>query len=141
MPGGVALSPFPVLASPAEYTTFDDTGGGVWSVFLGAQSGSGLYAQHIRSDGSFESEFSAAGRRYANSGTLVNNFSAAPDGVGGVVMTWFGVNARDSTSQYLALRFKHLQSDGTIPATIPDSGTVVSTIASAAMVAGDGLGG
>ena len=141
MPGGVPLSPFPVLQNPVQYTTYDDTQGGIWSVFLGAQTGSGLYAQHIRSDGSFENDFSAAGRRYANSGTLVNNFSAAPDGVGGVVMTWFGVNARDSTSQYLALRFKHLQSDGTIPATIPDSGTVVSTIASAAMVAGDGLGG
>ena len=142
MPGGVPLSPFPVLESPAEYTTFDDGQGGIWSVFLGAQAGSGLYAQHIRSDGSFENDFSSAGRRYANSGTLVNNFSAAPDGAGGVVVTWFGVNAKDSTSQFLALRYTHILDDGSIPTyAIPDTGSVVSTIASAAMVTGDGLGG
>ena len=142
MPGGVPLSPFPVLQNPVQYTTFDDTQGGIWSVFLSAQTGSGLYAQHIRSDGSFENDFSAAARRYANSGTLVNNFSAAPDGVGGVVVTWFGVNAKDSTSQFLALRYTHILNDGSIPTSaIPDSGNVVSTIASAAMVAGDGLGG
>ena len=142
MPEGVALSPFPVLQSPVGYTTFDDTGGGIWAVFMGAQSGSGLYAQHVRPDGSYENDFSAAARRYAKSGTLVNNFSAAPDGVGGVVVTWFGVNAQDSTSQYLALRFTHILNDGSIPAsTIPDTGDVVSTIASAALVMGDGLGG
>ena len=142
MPGGVALSPFPVLQSPVEYTTFDDTGGGIWAVFLGAQSGSGLYVQHIRADGSFENDFSAAARWYAKSGTLVNNISSAPDGVGGVVVTWFGVNAKDSTSQYVALRFTHILNDGSIPGTtIPDTGIVVSTIASAAMVIGDGLGG
>ena len=141
MPEGVALSPFPVLQSPAEYTTFGDTDGGVWAVFLGAQAGSGLYAQHVRPDGSYADGFSAAPRRYAKSGTLVNNFSATPDGVGGVVMTWFGVNAQDSTSQFLALRFTHLFNDGSIPSSIPDTGVVVSSIASAAMVAGDGLGG
>ena len=143
MPGGVALSPFPVLQSPTpEYTTFDNGGGGIWSVFLGAQSGSGLYAQQIRADGSYENDFSAAARRYAKSGTLVNNISAAPDGVGGVVVTWFGVNAKDSTSQYVALRFTHILNDGSIPTSaIPDTGNVVSIIASAAMVVGDGLGG
>jgi len=142
MPAGVALSPFPVLQNPVQYTTFDDTDGGIWAVFLGAQSGSGLYAQHIRGDGSYENDFSAAGRRYARSGTLVNNFSAAPDGVGGVVVTWFGVNAQDSTSQFLALRFTHILNDGSIPSNaIPDTANVVSTIASAALVAGDGLGG
>jgi hypothetical protein len=139
LPGGVALSPFPVLQNAAGYTTFDDTGGGIWAVYQGAQSGSGLYAQHLRSDGSYENDFTSAGRTYAKSGTLVNNFFAAPDGVGGAVVTWFGVNARDSTSQYLALRFAHILNDGSV--TTPDSGNVVSTIASAAMVAGDGLGG
>jgi hypothetical protein len=142
MPGGVALSPFPVLQSPAGYTTFDDTDGGVWAVFMGAQTGSGLYAQHVRADGSYSDGFTAAARRYAKSGTLVNNFSAAPDGVGGVVVTWFGVNAQDSTSQFLALRFTHILNDGSIPAsTIPDTGNVISSIASAAMAVGDGLGG
>src|ERR1041385_1170318 len=142
MPEGVALSPFPVLQSPVEYTTFDDGGGGIWAVFLGAQSGSGLYVQHIRADGSFENDFSAAARWYAKSGTLVNNISSAPDGIGGVVVNWFGVNAKDSTSQYLALRFTHILNDGSIPGTtIPDTGIVVSTIASAAMVIGDGQGG
>jgi len=142
MPEGVALSPFPVLQSPAEYTTFDDTDGGVWAVFLGAQPGSALYAQHVGPDGSYAQGFSAAARWYARSGTLVNNFSAAPDGVGGVVLTWFGVNAQDSTSQFLALRFTHILNDGSIPTSaIPDTGNVVSSIASAAMVVGDGLGG
>jgi hypothetical protein len=142
MPEGVALSPFPVLQSPVQYATFDDASGGIWAVFLGAQSGSGLYAQHIRPDGSYENDFPPSGRRYAKSGTLVNNISAAPDGVGGAVVTWFGVNAQDSTSQYLALRFMHILNDGSIPSgSIPDTANVVSTIAGAAMVAGDGLGG
>ena len=142
MPGGVPLSPFPVLESPAEYTTFDDGQGGIWSVFLGAQAGSGLYAQHIRSDGSFENDFSSAGRRYANSGTLVNNFSAAPDGLGGAVVSWFGVNAQDSTSQFLALRFLHIVNNGSLASSsIPDTGIVVSSIASAALTVGDGAGG
>ena len=70
MPDGVALSPFPVLQSPAAYTTYGDGDGGVWAVFLGAQSGSALYAQHIRNDGSFYPGFDAAPRVYANSGTL-----------------------------------------------------------------------
>jgi hypothetical protein len=142
MPDGVALSPFPVLESPAEYTTFDDTEGGIWAVFVGAQPGSGLYAQHVRGDGSFADGFNSAARLYAKTGTLVNNFSATPDGVGGAVVSWFGVNAKDSTSQFLALRFLHILNDGSLTgATIPDTGIVVSSIASAALVAGDGLGG
>jgi hypothetical protein len=142
MPEGVALSPFPVLQSPAAYTTFDDTEGGVWAVFLGAQPGSGLYVQHVRGDGSYAEDFSASARMYAENGTLVNNFSAAPDNVGGVVMSWFGVNPGDSTSQFLALRYTHLVNDGSIViGSIPDTGVVVSSIASAAMIVGDNLGG
>jgi hypothetical protein len=142
MPEGVALSPFPVLQSSAAYTTFDDTEGGVWAVFLGAQSGSGLFVNHVRSDGSYGDGFSAAARLYAKNGTLVNNFSAAPDGVGGAVVSWFGVNAQDTTSQFVALRFIHLLNDGSLAAgSIPDTGVVVSSIASAAMVVGDGEGG
>jgi len=142
MPGGVALSPFPVLESPAAYRTFDDNQGGVWAFFLGAQSGSGLYAQHVHWDGSYQSGFDAAARLYAKSGTLVNNFSAAPDGLGGAVVSWFGVNAQDSTSQFLALRFLHIVNNGSLASSsIPDTGIVVSSIASAALTVGDGAGG
>src|SRR5262245_43750887 len=76
MPDCVALSPFPVLQSPAAYTTFADPQGGVWAVFLSSQSGSALYVQHVRNDGSFAEGFNASARRYAKSGTLVNNLSA-----------------------------------------------------------------
>ena len=142
MPEGVALSPFPVLQNPAAYTTFADVEGGVWAVFLGAQPGSALYAQHVRSDGSFYPGFNASARSYADRGTLVNNMSAAPDGLGGMALCWFGVNAKDSTSQVVALRYKHVLDDGSLPdGTVPDSGIVVSNIASAAMVTGDGNGG
>jgi hypothetical protein len=142
MPEGVALSPFPVLQTPAQYGTFGDGGGGLWAAFLSAQPGSGLYLQHVRSDGSYSDGFNAGARLYAHSGTLVNNFSAATDNVGGVVLSWFGVNPKDSTSQYLALRFLHILDDGSLAAgSIPDTGIVVSTIASAAMVVGDDQGG
>ena len=142
MPEGAALSPFPVLQSPAAYTTFGDAQGGIWAMFLSAQPGSGLYGQHIRDDGSYANGFTASARTYAKRGTLVNNFSAAPDNVGGVVVSWFGVNAKDSTSQFLALRFLHILDDGSIPGgTIPDTGIVVSSIASAAMIIGDDSGG
>jgi len=142
MPGGVALSPFPVLQTPAEYSTFGDGDGGIWAAFLSAQPGSGLYLQHVRADGSYADPFDAGARAFAHSGTLVNNFSAASDNVGGVVLSWFGVNPKDSTSQFLALRYLHIQNDGTLPlGSIPDTGIVVSTIASAAMVVGDDQGG
>ena len=142
MPEGVALSPFPVLQSPAAYITFDDTEGGVWAVFLGAQPGSGLYMNHVRSDGSYAEGFSASARLYAKSGTMVNNFSAAPDGMSGAVVSWFGVNPKDSTSQFIALRYTHILNDGSQAAgVIPDTAIVVSSIASAAMVVGDGDGG
>ncbi|HXS81542.1 MAG TPA: T9SS type A sorting domain-containing protein [Methylomirabilota bacterium] len=142
MPEGVALSPFPVLQTPAQYGTFGDGDRGVWAAFLGAQPGSALYLQHVRADGSYADGFTAAARAYTHSGTLVNNFSAATDNVGGVVMTWFGVNPKDSTSQFLALRFQHVLSDGNIPVgNIPDTGLVVSSIASAALVVGDDQGG
>ena len=95
MPEGVALSPFPVLQSPLQYTTLDDTQGGLWAAFLSAQPGSGLYVQHVRADGSYADGFGANARLYAQGGTLVNNFSAATDHVGGVVMSWFGVNPKD----------------------------------------------
>jgi hypothetical protein len=142
MPEGVALSPFPVLQSPAGYTTFADVEGGVWAVFLGAAPGSALYAQHVRSDGSYYPGFNANARTYANRGTLVNNLSASPDGLGGMALSWFGVNAKDSTSQVVALRYLHVLDDGSLPlGSVPDTGIVVSTIASAAIVVGDGNGG
>ena len=142
MPEGVALSPFPVLQTPAQYGTFGDGDGGLWAAFLSAQSGSGLYLQHVRADGSYADGFDAAARAYAQGGTLVNNFSAATDNVGGVVLSWFGVNPKDPSSPFLALRFLHVLNDGTLPlGSIPDTGIVVSTIASAAMIVGDDQGG
>ena len=141
MPEGVALSPLPVSQQPAAYVAFGDGGGGIWAVFQGAAPGSGLYAQHIVEDGSYALGFNAAARLLAAPGTLVNNLSAGPDGVGGAVITWFGVNPKDSTSHFLALRYLRINAEGAIPPPLPDTGIVVSKVASAGMVVGDGLGG
>ncbi len=141
MPDGVALSPFAVLQTPSSFPTFGDGVGGVWSLFIGAHAGSALYAQHIRDDGSFAPGFGAAAMALTHSGTMVNALSAAPDGLDGAVVSWFGVTPNDSTSTFIALRFLHIQDDGVVPATFRDTGVVVSNIASAAMVVGDGEGG
>ncbi len=141
MPDGVALSPFPVLQTPSSFPTFADAAGGVWSVFIGAHAGSALYAQHVRDDGSYAPQFSAAAMALTHSGTQVNGLSAAPDGLDGAVVSWFGVTPNDSTSQFIALRFLHIQGDGVVPATFRDTGVVVSNIASAAMIVGDNQGG
>src|ERR1043166_4783829 len=135
----VALSPFPVQQQPVGYQTFGDGSGGVWAVFQGAQSGAALYAQHVLANGAYAAGFGPAARQVAHSGTLVNSISAAPDGLGGALVVWFGVNPLDSTSQSVALRAQHLDAQGTNQ--YPDSGLVVSSIAGAAMAVGDGQGG
>lgn len=140
-PEGVVLSPFPVLQAPASYPSFADDAGGMWSVFIGDHPGSALYAQHIRDDGSWESPCTPAAWQLTDPGTQVNNVAAGWDGLGGAVVTWFGVSPSDSTSPYIALRYLHLTGEGSIPPAFRDTGIVVSTIATAAMVANDGLGG
>lgn len=141
MPEGVALSPFPVSEQPAAYSTFADGDAGVWAIFQGARAGSALYAQHLYSDGAYAPGFSAKARAITRSNTLVNSMWAAPDGVGGAAVVWFGVNPKDSTSQFVALRLVRFDAQGDIASTFSDTGVVVSSIASAAMVVGDGLGG
>ena len=140
-PAGVALSPFPVLQTPSSFPTFAESESGVWSVFIGEQPGSALYAQHMRDDGSWASGFTSAAIALTDPGTQVNGLSACSDGLDGAVLTWFGVSPADSTSPFVALRYLHLFGDGTSPAAFRDTGIVVSNIASAAMVASDGEGG
>lgn len=141
MPQGVALSPFPVSQAPAAYQTFGDGDGGVWAVFQGAQAGSALYAQHVYPDGGYAPGFSAKAAAITHSGTSVNHPWAAPDGVGGAAIIWFGVNPKDSTSRFVALRLIRFDAQGDIPPTFSDTGIVVSSIATAGMVIGDGFGG
>lgn len=141
MPEGVFLSPFPVLQSPAVHPTFPDGQGGVWSVFLGAQPGSALYANHVHADGSYAPNFNAQAKALTSPATQVNGVSAAWDRLDGALISWFGVSPADSTSPFVALRFIHLHGDGTAPVLFRDTGIVVSTIASEAMIVGDGLGG
>lgn len=140
-PEGVSLSPFPVLQLPASYPSFSDGGGGVWTAFIGDHPGSALYAQHILDDGAWASPFTAAGWRLTDPGTQVNGVAAGPDGMNGALFTWFGVTPTDSLSPFIALRFLHITGGGEIPPSMPDTGFVVSNIASAAMVVNDGLGG
>lgn len=139
MPGGVALSPFPVSQVPAAYVTFADGGGGLWAVFQGAEPHSGLYATHVNPDGSFAPGFGAAAMRIARDSSQVNSLSAAPDGAGGAVITWFGANPKDPASTAIALRFIHVTYYGVIA--MRDTGIVVSTVATAASCTGDGAGG
>jgi hypothetical protein len=141
LPGGVALSPIPVLQSPPSYPTFNDGQGGVWGVFLGTATDSPLDAQHLRTDGSYDMGFGPSALALTDVGTLANSCSAAADGTGGAAILWFGVNAKDPTSPYLALRYTHLEPGGTIATGLPDTGLVVSNISSAALLVGDGVGG
>jgi hypothetical protein len=134
----VVLSP-PVLTTPVGYQSFSDDHGGVWAVFQQAQPGSALLAQHVLGNGSYAAGFDASARTIAESGTLVNAMSAVPDGFGGAVIVWFGTNPVDSTSPFVALRAQHLDPEGRNQ--YPDTGLVVSSIASAAMAVGDGQGG
>ena len=90
-------------------------------------------------NGAFAAGFSAAARTIARSGTQANNLSAVPDGLGGAIVVWFGTNAQDSTSQFVALRAQHLDPEGRNQ--YPDTGLVVSSIATAALTMGDGQGG
>ncbi len=140
-PEGVALSPFPVLESPPSYPMFPDGWGGVWAVFLGAQPGTPLVANHIHGDGSYQPGYSAAGLALAAGGTQANGLSAAWDGLDGAVVSWFGVNPADSTSPFVALRFLHLPGQGAPYPQFNDTGIVVSKIASEAMIVGDAAGG
>lgn len=139
MPDGVALSPFPVAQNPAAYVTFGDGVGGLWAVFQGATPGSGLFVRHVDADGTPGLGFTQDPKRIADDGTLVNNISAAPDGIGGAVITWFGTNPKDSTSQFIALRFTRVTYEGTLATR--DTGVVVSSVASSGQVVGDGTGG
>ena len=135
----LALSPFPVMQQPAAYQTFGDGHGGVWAVFQGAQAGAGLYAQHVLADGSYAVGFGSLARAVTHSDTQVNAMSAVPDGMGGAIIVWFGVNALDASSPFVALRAQHLDPEGRNQ--YPDTGLVVSSIASAAMTVSDGVGG
>jgi len=139
MPGGVALAPFAV-SQPSVFA-FPDTEGGIWSFFLGAQAGSPLYAQHVNNDGSYAPGFNSQARALTQANTFVNSIWAAPDGVGGAAVCWFGINPKDTTSQFVALRLLRFDAQGDIPTTFPDTGVVVSSEATAAMLVGDGLGG
>lgn len=139
MAQGVALSPFPVAQNPAAYVTFPDSGGGVWAVFQGADPHSGLYVTHVNPDGSFAPGFNANARRIARDSSQVNNVTASPDGLGGVIIAWFGTHPKDSNGTLIALRMIQITYDGTY--TTRDTGVVVSTIATAAACAGDGNGG
>jgi len=139
LPEGIPLSPMAVLQQPASYVTFGDRYDGTWAVFVGAAAGSGLYAQHILSDGTYAAGFGPQAHQIANDNTLVNAMTATPDGMGGAIVMWFGVNPMDPASSFLALRCQHLDPEGRNQ--YPDSGIVVSSIASAALAVGDGLGG
>lgn len=139
-PEGVQLSPFPVLQAPSSYPSFSD-GDGMWTVFIGDHPGSALYAQHIRGDGSFAPPCTPAAWRLTGDATQVNSVSASGDGLDGAVVAWFGVTPTDSLSPFIALRYLHLLGEGEVVPGMPDTGLVVSHIASAAMVVDDALGG
>ncbi len=139
MPQGSALSPFPVSQSPLNCFAFGDLAGGTWGVFQGASPNTGLWANHVNADGSYAQRFNAAARPLAYANTSVNNVSAAPDGIGGLVVCWFGQSPRNPASPFIALRYLHISYEGTIDT--PDTGVVVSTIATAASCTGDGAGG
>lgn len=139
MPDGSALSPFAVSQSPLNCFAFGDLAGGMWGVFQGASPNNGLWANHINADGSYAQRFNAAARNFALANTSVNNVSAAPDGIGGMVVCWFGQSPRNPASPFIALRYLHMSYEGTIDT--PDTGIVVSTIATAASCTGDGAGG
>ncbi|MEY4375414.1 MAG: hypothetical protein RL760_1581, partial [Candidatus Eisenbacteria bacterium] len=139
MPEGSALSPFAVSQSPLNSFAFGDLAGGMWGVFQGASPNNGLWANHINADGSYAQRFNAAARNFALANTSVNNVSAAPDGIGGMVVCWFGQSPRNPASPFIALRYLHMSYEGTIDT--PDTGIVVSTIATAASCTGDGAGG
>lgn len=138
MPGGVALSPFPVAQNPANHVVFGDGSGGLWAVFQAAEPGGALYVNHVNADGSQGLGFSGA-RALTVRSTSVNTISAGPDGLGGAVLSWFSVSPTDSTSLYIALRYHHIDANGDFMT--PDTGRVVSTVASSAMCVGDGAGG
>lgn len=140
-PEGVTLSPFPVLQAPTSFPSFPDGQGGMWSVFIGDHPGSALYAQHIYQDGAWAPPCTPAAWQLTDPATQVNNLSADKDGEGGAVVAWFGVSPTDSLSPFIALRYLHLLGEGQVVPTMPDTGIVVSRIASAALVVGDGSGG
>src|SRR5437764_4696827 len=89
MPDGVALAPFAV--NPASVFAFADPAGGTWSFFLSSDSRSPLYAQHVNDDGSYAPGFNRSARALTRANTLVNGIAAAPDGVGGAAVCWFGI--------------------------------------------------
>ncbi len=139
LPDGIALSPAAVLQQPASYVTFADRNDGVWAVFMDTTAGSALYAQHVLSDGSYAAGFGPQPRTIASSNTLVNAMTATPDGFGGAIVMWFGLNPLVAASPFIALRLQHLDSEGRNQ--YPDTGIVVSSIATAALAKGDGQGG
>lgn len=140
-PEGVALSPFPVLESPPSYATFSDGWGGIWAFYLGAHPGTAVHANHVHLDGAYQPGFGAQSRSLTATGTQANGVSAAWDGLGGAVVSWFGVNPADSTSPFVALRYLGIPGDGLIYPQFNDTGIVVSSIASDAMIVGDDAGG
>ncbi|MCE9626762.1 MAG: hypothetical protein K8R56_02460, partial [Candidatus Eisenbacteria bacterium] len=138
MPEGAALSQRAVAQSPSNYAVTGDGTGGVWAVYQTAEPGGPLYVNHINSDGSQGMGF-AGPRALTVRSTSVNTISAAADGLGGVVLSWFSVSPHDSTSPYIALRYHHIDSSGVFMT--PDTGRVVSTVASTALCTSDGNGG
>ena len=141
MPQGVALSPGAVLQVPASYPTFGDGAGGVWVAFVAAGPGGALYVQHVTGDGPPGMGFTRVARALTQRSTRVNNISAAPDGLGGASILWFGSTPNDSTSPFIALRHVHVDALGTVAAPFADTGIVVSSLATAASIVGDGAGG
>jgi hypothetical protein len=138
MPEGAALSQRAVAQNPANFVVTGDGTGGVWAVYQTAEPGGPLYVNHINADGSQGMGF-AGPRALTVRSTSVNTISAAADGVGGVVFSWFSVSPTDSTSPYIALRYHHIDSGGVFMT--PDTGLVVSTVASTALCTSDGNGG
>lgn len=138
MPEGAALSQRAVSMNPANHVVAGDGAGGVWAVYQTAEPGGPLFVNHIDADGLPGQGFNGP-RALTVRSTSVNTISAAADGLGGVVISWFSVSPTDSTSPYIALRYHHIDSGGVFMT--PDTGLVVSTSASTALCTSDGNGG
>lgn len=100
-----------------------DGEGGVFAVWADARtyafSARDIYAQHLRSDGTPAAGWAANGMPVTNARTYDYAPSAAPDGEGGLYVTWTrDLGAPDVGAQ-------HLGADGSPYATWPDSGLVL----------------
>lgn len=100
-----------------------DGAGGVFAVWADARtyafSARDIYAQHLLGDGSPAPGWAANGMPVTNARTYDYAPSAAPDGAGGLYVTW----TRDLGAPDLGAQ--HLGADGAPYATWPDSGLVL----------------